>query len=340
MKDDAIGELIDDLMAKCGFGAVVFPTEPVSGGFMHRMYKVKTDSGIYAVKHLNPEIMRREGVFENYRRAEYIESLLEKENVPIVPAITALGKKMQHVGGHYFYVFHWQNGRITDWNHISKAMCQTAGNLLGRMHAIDPRKVPHKEPEGSNIDWQEYVRKAREEKNEIAPILAENIQLFLYAEKELNRARASLPDILCISDEDMDPKNVMWEKGEPRVIDLECLDYGNPISHALQLALQWSGITTCTMDMEKLAAFFDGYLAVYDNGFRAYSGVYGLAYTWIEWLEYNMQRALGACADQAEQNLGISEVRNTVNRIKYIHSMEDEIKAALDSCLAHYEFWG
>lgn len=135
MKDGTIDELIADLMMKCGFGAVSLPIEPISGGLMHRMYRVKTDSGVYAVKHLNPEIMGREGVLDNYARAEKIECLLEKEGIPIVPAITVSGKKMQHIEGNYFYVFHWQDGHITDWNNISKEMCRTAGNILGRMHA-------------------------------------------------------------------------------------------------------------------------------------------------------------------------------------------------------------
>ncbi len=337
MKDYTIDELIADLMIKCGLGAVISPIEPVSGGLMHKMYRVKTDSGIYAVKHLNPVIMGREGVFDNYERAEKMECLLEKENIPIVPALTVHGKKLQNTGGHYFYIFNWQNGHITDWNHISKEACHMAGNILGRIHAIDPRNISHKEPEFSNIPWQAYVRKASDEKNEIAPILADNVALLIYAEKELNRARASLPDIICISDEDMDPKNVMWDKGEPRVIDLECLDYGNPISHSLQLALQWSGITNCNMDIEKMLAFFDGYLAAYDNCFRAYSSVFGLAYTWVEWLEYNIQRALGTCTDQAEQLLGISEVKNTIYRIKYIRNNEKGIKEALDSLLPRVE---
>ncbi len=333
MKENTIEELIVDLMMKCGFGAVIFPIEPVAGGFLHRMYRITTDCGIYAVKHLNPEIMGREGVHDNYERAEKIEYILEKEDIPIVPSITVNGKKMQDVDGHYFYIFNWQNGRITDWNNISNDECSIAGNILGRIHAINPQNVSHKEPELSKINWHEYVHKANVEKNEIASILADNVQLLIYAENELNIARASLPDIMCISDEDMDPKNIMWDKGNPWVIDLECLDYGNPISHALQLALQWAGIATCNMDIEKMIAFFDGYLAAYDNCFRAYSGVFGLAYTWVEWLEYNIQRALGACVDEAERMLGISEVRNTVDRIKYIKNIEREIKEALDSRL-------
>lgn len=260
MKNSTIDQLITDLISKCGLGAVMFPIEPVSGGLMHRMYCVSTDSGLYAVKHLNPEIMRREGVHDNYRRAEEIECLLEKEDIPIIPAITIHGKKMQHIEGNYFYLFHWQDGHITDWNHISNEMCHTAGNILGKMHAVkqhvfDLGNHSCKKPESNNINWPEYVRKANDKKNEIAPVLNASVQLLIYAETELNRARALLPDILCISDEDMDPKNILWDQGRPWVIDLECLDYGNPVSHALQLALQWAGIATCSIDVKKMTHF-------------------------------------------------------------------------------------
>lgn len=340
LKDYTIEKLIADLMRKCGFGVVIFPIEPVSGGLMHRMYRVRTNSGIYAVKHLNPEIMRREGVHDNYDKAEKIECLLEKEDIPIVPALKVLGKKMQNVDGHYFYIFKWQDGHITDWNHISIGECHIAGNILGKIHAINPKNVSHQEPELSKINWHKYIHKASEEKSGITSLLVGNEKLLVYAEKELNKARTSLPDITCISNEDMDPKNIMWDNGNPWVIDLECLGYGNPISNALGLALQWSGVTTCNMDIEKMVAFFDGYLKAYDNCFRAYSSVFGLAYTWVEWLEYNIQRALGACIDETERMMGISEVRNTVERIKYIRNIEKDIKEALNSRLPEIKAGG
>lgn len=332
MVEKGIGELITELTARCGLGTVMSPATPVPGGFMHKMYRVITDRGIYAVKHLNPEIMRKTGVHDNYRRAEMLERILEHEGIPIVPSITINGHKMQHIKGHFFYIFNWQEGYITDWKHISNAQCRIAGNLLGRIHAIDPPgNMPHDKAELSEINWREYVHKANERKNEIAPLLADNEPLLLYAEKELNKARTSLPEVIRISDGDMDPKNIMWHNGSPRLIDLECLDYGNPVSHALQLALQWSGIVTYTMDFSKMSAFFDGYLDAYDNHFRAYSTVSGLSYTWVEWLEYNIQRALGACADEAEMMLGISEVKTTIEKIAYIRNIEDELKDALDA---------
>lgn len=333
LKEKTINELIEDLMLICGLGNVILPITTVSGGFMHRMYRVTTDCGIYAIKHLNPEIMSRTDAHANYKRAETIEHILEKEGIPIVPSITVNGHKMQNLEGSFFYIFNWQKGSITNWNNILNDECNIAGNILGRIHAIEPKNVPHQEPELSEINWHEYICKAKETNSEITTLLTDNEVLLYYAEKELNKARASLPDIMCVSDEDMDPKNIMWDNGNPWVIDLECLDYGNPISHVFQLALQWSGISTCNMDIEKMIAFFDGYLEAYDNCFRAYSDVFGLAYTWVEWLEYNIQRALGACIDETEKKMGISEVRNTIERIKYIRTMEKEIKNALASRL-------
>lgn len=300
---------------------------------MHRMYKVITDRGVYAVKHLNTEIMKRPGAHENFARAEKIEEILENSDIPIVPAMVIGGNKMQKVDDQFFYIFRWQEGKIADWNHISNEMCFKAGNMLGRIHAIEQQDVEYQTAETSHIDWQGYVQEAKEKNSAITSLLEDNVEFLISIESEWNKARASLPPVICISNADMDPKNIMWNNGSPWMIDLECLDYGNPISHVMQLALQWSGIVTCELNVDKMIAFFDGYLVAYDNCFRGYSDIVGVAYTWLEWLEYNIQRALGKCMDRAERESGISEVRNTMDRMKYIHKMEPQIREALDTCL-------
>ena len=331
MKEKTIEELLANLTRECDLGEIIEDVVPVSGGFMHRMYKVTTDKGIYAVKHLNAEIMKRPNVFDNYERAEKIEAILEQSDIPMVPALVLRGKKMQQMEGQFFYVFRWQNGKITDWNNISKSQCNMAGNILGRIHAIEPKNVEAEPSEVSRIDWQGYVQKAKEEDSVIAILLEEKKELFSYAERQLNNARAALPAMQCLSNEDMDPKNVMWENGSPWVIDLECLDYGNPVAHVMILALQWAGTVTDSLDVDKLVAFFEGYLEAYDNGFRGYGNIVGVAYNWVDWLEYNIQRALGNCVDEAEQELGISEVRNTIRRMEYLREVEPQIKKALQS---------
>lgn len=324
-----IESIIVKLFNESGLGLIDQPITSVSGGFMHRMYKVHANDKYYAVKHLNPGVMARESATDNFDRADSLESIIEKEGMPIVPSLVLNGHKRQCVDGNFFYVFSWQEGKTSDWNKITCDQCYKVGQILGRIHSLNCPETKMEPVEESTINWEEYATKAKENSYEISDILSENVDLLKYAQEQMNSARKSLPDICCISDEDMDPKNVMWNNGEPIVIDLECLAYGNPVSHVLQLSLQWAGITTCNLNLSLTKTFFEGYFAEYDNGFRAYDAVFGLAYTWIEWLEYNICRALGACADEKERAVGVTEVKNTIKRIQYIFLKEKEIKDLL-----------
>lgn len=50
-------ERIIQLFKNYNLGEIKGDILPVSGGLMHKMFKVQTSTGIYAVKYLNPEIM-------------------------------------------------------------------------------------------------------------------------------------------------------------------------------------------------------------------------------------------------------------------------------------------
>ncbi|MBO4767318.1 MAG: DUF4298 domain-containing protein, partial [Lachnospiraceae bacterium] len=98
----------------------------------------------------------------------------------------------------------------------------------------------------------------------------------------------------------------------------------------VDLALQWAGMVNGAYRRENLEAFYEGYRSAYDNGFLAYDALYGIAYTWVEWLTYNIRRALGLeGSGEDERQLGEQEVRNTVARIKALGDAEEEICGTL-----------
>lgn len=319
-------ENIAALIDQCGLGRITGEVSPVSGGLMHKMFKVQTTTGTYAVKCLNPEIMSRPDAMKNYAEAERLERILEDNWIPVVAAISFDGKKMLSVNGRYYYIFPWIEGKITDFDAITSKQCFKAGEILGRIHGIDAREVESIEPELSTVDFKEYLKIAKDKNSKITLFLEENILLLENAQNKLNEARKNLPPMRAISNDDMDPKNIMWHDGDAYVIDLECLGYSNPISSCLDLALQWAGTVNGKFCKDNLEAFFQGYLKSYDNGFRSYDKLFGIAYTWIEWLDYNIKRALGLVSLDAEEiGLGEAETVNTINRIKYLATIEDEI---------------
>ena len=322
---------IMELMERCGLGKVCGEITAVSGGFLHKMFRVPTVSGVYAVKRLNPDIMKRQDAHENFAAAEKLELMLEKNDIPIVAALCINGKKMQELGGEYFYIFGWQEGSITDMGNVTREQCRIAGELLGRIHSIDVRENEAPEAEPNETDLSFYLKKAEERGDkDIYDMLAENMSLLERARSGFNEAVKRIPPITSIINDDMDPKNVMWENGKPHIIDLECLEYGSPFASCINLSLQWAGTAEERFDDEHLRAFFEGYTNAFDPCGISYSGLFGTAYSWLGWLEYNLRRALGLEGKgEAEKEAGRSEVRSTIRRIAYLNRHEDCIRGIL-----------
>ena len=81
----------------------------LTGGLMHRMYRVETSSGIWALKCLNPDVMRRPEAVGNLQAAERIAQKLSA----IVPASTAVlvhGHPLTVLSGQYYMLFKWCRG--------------------------------------------------------------------------------------------------------------------------------------------------------------------------------------------------------------------------------------
>ncbi|MBQ6024812.1 MAG: aminoglycoside phosphotransferase family protein [Lachnospiraceae bacterium] len=266
-----------------------------------------------------------------------MERILEDNQISIVPALTFEGEKMLELDGGYYYIFKWQKGQITDWDSISSEQCFKAGEILGNIHRIDSQDIEAEEIELSAIDFKDYLYNAKKMNNSIATVLEDNLELLENSQEKLNEARRRLPSIRAICDDDMDPKNIMWDDGKAYMIDLECLDYGNPVSSCFNLSLQWSGTVNERFEKENLVAFYKGYLKAYDNGFRSYDKLFGIAYTWLEWLEYNLRRALGMEGKEEEEvKLGVEETIRTIDRIRYLNSIEDDICSVLKTHMALY----
>ena len=312
-------------------GALTAPAERVTGGYLHEMYKLETASGKYAVKLLNPVIMKRPDVFENYRRAELLEKELCENKIPVIPAMEINGCKMQCKDGQYFYVFHWIEGKALAWDEIKAEHCREAGALLARIHKIRQVKEPSDIKEIC-ADWDFYVAAADTECREIAGELEKNRDLLYYCQEQYNSALRLLPPVSCICDGDMDCKNVLWTDGKPVIIDLECLDYGNPLSEMFQLGLSWSGGTVCSMNYESLNAFISAYKKEYGDLNPNWNAIYGIGFSWLDWLEYNVKRALRIeCGSEEERKLGIGQVHETLRRIIYYHTIKDELLKQLSN---------
>ena len=308
----------------------------VSGGYMHKMYRLKTDMGVYAVKILNSEIMKRPDVFDNYAIAEALEQKLSDYDIPIVPAREFNNKKMQCVDGRYFYIFNWVNGKSLKERKIKKEHCALMGEILAKIHKIEI-KTGFDIKEEVLIDWDNYISKAKKTCSEIYPLLYQNRALLYSSMQNGNEAMNHIPRISCISNGDMDGKNVLWHKEKPLLIDLESLKYGNPYTELFQLALCWSGYESCRLNFDLLDSFIGAYITEFGRFNVDWTDLYFSNVGRLEWLEYNIKRTLMIeCADEKERKLGIEQVKETMAHVVYYEEIKGSLISHLEKAFGNY----
>lgn len=326
-------KIFNDIINTLELGSLASQVKSVSGGYMHKMYCLETTTEKYAIKMLNPIIMRREDVFENYKTAEHFEEILQRNNIPILPALEFNGAKMQFINNQYFYLFNWMDARALRSEEIQKEHCEIMGKILAKIHKIEQIKEPFIRNE-ITIDWDLYIQLANQKCSEIVNLLNDNKELLYSSQEEGNAALKKIPQIKCICNGDMDSKNVLWINGQPTIIDLECLSYGNPYMELFQLALCWSGYEHCAVDYDLLTAFINSYHITYGKLDVDWEVLYSTNFGRLEWLEYNVKRALMIeCENEEERQMGIGQVKETINHIIYYNKIRDDLLRAVKTAL-------
>ncbi|MBQ3202225.1 MAG: phosphotransferase [Clostridia bacterium] len=305
----------DALCEQLNLGALTEEPTRLTGGLMHKMYRIATASGDYAVKCLNPHVMVRADAARNFAAAEKLERKLEQTDLPLLPAHTLDGRKMQEMEGDFFYVFPYFEGKALKDEAITAHHCAIVGGLLAKLHAVENVHAPVK-TEMLTFDWDGFD-------------LSEEDKTLLW-QMQTAANNAALPPLLTICHNDMDPKNLLWNGLDCRIIDLECLGYGSPYLELLETALCWAGYESGSVDIDRFTAFVGAYARAGADLAADWAAVYAANAGRLAWLHYNLLRAGGS---EGEENraLGKAEAEKTLTCIKGYEKMKETIVGILKS---------
>ena len=138
---------IEDFCTKYKLGNVI-NIEKLTGGLMHRMFKVKTTTATYAIKVLNSEVMNREEAYNNFVISEKISNLAKENNIPVSSAISIEGNYLTEFENTYYMVFDYIEGKTLSDEEITVEHCKKIGKILARIHNLDYQKLGLTEEKG------------------------------------------------------------------------------------------------------------------------------------------------------------------------------------------------
>ena len=292
----------------------------LTGGLMHKMFKVETTTGVYAIKVLNPEVMSRSEAYDNFVISEKISNLANDNGIPVSSAKIIDGNFIIKLDSSYYMVFDFIEGKTLTDEEITTDHCEKIGEILAQIHSVDysilnlaSEIVAYKRL----YDWESYINNPNFNKTPYKDLFLAN---YLKYNSILKRANARFNETnttQTICHRDMDPKNVMWTNDKPIIIAWESASLANPYRELVEYALSWSGFLTNNFDESKFKAVITGYTKTKNiKGIEWFSVICGNLVGRFGWLKYNLERSLGIISDDPEEiKLAEIEVTKTINEI-------------------------
>lgn len=291
----------------------------LSGGLMHKMFKVETDKGTYAIKILNPEVMSRGNAYDNFVISEKISNLAKNNGIIVSSALLINDNYLTKYDDMYYMVFDFVNGKTLTDEEITIEHCKKIGKILSQIHSLDYQDL---ELENKRVnykrlyDWESYITNPNFDDMSYKEEYLRNYKKYNSLLKRANERfnKSNIEASICHND--MDPKNVMWDGVNPIIIDWESAGLSNPYRELLEDALCWSGFLSDNFNEEKFSAVIAEYIKTKPIEHQRYSTICGNLVGRFGWLKYNLERSLGICSDDLEERkLAEHEVSKTIDEI-------------------------
>lgn len=290
----------------------------IHGGLLHKMFRVKTRKSQYALKILNPEIINKNGVLQEYITSEEIAESISNLGLDVVfPLRSNNNQIVEKVGNEHIILYPWIEGITLKHEEVTSLHAQKIGKFLGKLHKayINHQNLKPYTSKFVSLDrWQEII--------ESLGIVCNNWKFdFLYLAPDLLNLTPQLikvieqaKETLVVSHRDLDTKNVLWINEKPYVLDWESVGFVNPEFDLVITALDWSNGVSEEHFKEFIKAYND--IRHIDKN-KISNGIYASLNNKCRWLEFNIRRALGVTTqDKDEIEIGNNECIKTIEDIK------------------------
>jgi len=314
------------LCQRLGLGAQQHAPSRVAGGFHHKMWRLETTGGTYAIKQLSADTdLSSLELTAHYNATEAAAQAFSRQGVSTIYALRNNAEYLHVLDNIGYLVYPWTNAVALDIGSITARHALEVARVLAKMHRanIDIPSlnvvIPDVHPEDKAIF---LVQKAVGQGTRHASILRDQLPDFLGILAKHQNAVEHLNKHVVVCHGDLDHKNILWGAGNtPILIDWESARKLNPSYEVLLEALDWSGITGNFNH-----ALFEKFISSYtqaggvikvDSLQASFDCILG---DWLNWLMYNVGRTLGI--DDAEQRaIGSAQVKlslSTISRIGHL----------------------
>lgn len=317
-------------------GRILKTPEPVTGGRSHKIWKLKTEKGSFAVKGLlmnNTDSTR----LAELRETERLAYRLNQQQFPALAALQYNQEPIFTLGCDHYVIYPWLEGYHILPAQVNPQHAYGIGSALSKLH-----QFPTGNSKLANFaytvllaqEWHTLADKLASHHLPYVALLAANLDTLIKLDAQGNSSFAKLQQNQVISHGDLDPYNVLWfDEQSLCVIDWELASLSYPVIDFVATLLYWS-LAGLRIKTDCVQGFISGYQLSERFKGLIEPAVYVVLGHWLKWLEFNLRRAI-ATNDSALKLISITEAQKTLDTVVYLAPLIADLTHMIENFLVH-----
>lgn len=298
----------------------------ISGGLVHKMYKVITDSDIYAVKEIN----KLKDNVTNFNNSEVISNYVNDHGIDTSYAIKINNSYINEFNNHYYIVYKYIAGHILDDNEITIEHCKRIGSIVSKLHNINIDNLDINKDKvlyTNKYDFNSYVENNNFINMKYKDIYLDNYKSYNDLLDKCIFCYNNTYDQLSLCHKDLKPSNVMWVNNDAILIDFETAGVWNKTREIVGVSIDWSGFLSNKFDKNKFKIILIEYLKNNSITCNFKDALYANLTGRLLWLYYNLDISLNNDDIKAQDEVIkiINEINNYINLIDEFYKIYNEI---------------
>lgn len=314
-----------------GLGELLDVPMPVIGGRSHKLWRLQTSIGSFAVKQLlldrnHPNKLAQ--LSETERLAYY----LNQQQFPALAAVHHLHEPIFNLGDNHYIVYPWLTGVTITPAKVHPTHAYLIGDILSKLHQFQATDIVLPRFDYKVLteqEWRQLADRAAEYHLPYAAQLATHLVTLINLDFQGSVEFARLGPDAIISHGDIDPYNVLWDDERSfRIIDWELATLAHPAVDFIATLLYWS-LDGAHLRVEHMKHFSKAY-----PGRHSFKGTIAAAFHivlghWLKWFEFNLLRATNT-ADPSIQTMSVNEAQKTLETIIYLVPLIADLTHAVE----------
>jgi len=317
----------EKLVRHLGLAQKLLQFEPILGGALHKMWKLVTDAGDYALKEINPHITEKAIFPTSYEVSEEIAARFNQMGIPAISAIKIQDRFVHDLNGHWYLIYPYYHAKLCQFAALTNGQLQRVGSIFADMHNLNLTVDNVDNGHYDYFDDQHWESLIQQSANvELIKMLSFILDCNHVYEKAINSLKVNQ----VVTHRDMHSLNVLWdERKQPYVIDWETAGLMNPILEIVGYGIEWGGIIQGHFNKSNTQIVFHQYKHEINRSIDAEEvrqGFYGwIGHCVLGWIEFNIRRMLGQTSqNEQEQKIGDHIINNKmIPCMQYISTNEE-----------------